>query len=257
MIPQHPWQRVHVGHAQFGGHLLLVAVYAFSKWPEVHIVSSTSTQQTIDKLLYIFACHSLPTTLVSDNGPPFQSAEFFHFVTTNGILHRRVPPYHPSYNRLTENVVKTVKHALNKAKITKDVTLYTHTACFLATYQNTKHITTSRTPAELLLNCAPQTCHSLVHPCSSQRLEETAEMQVGNKQPRSFVVNDHVMVRDLHPNATKKWRKGTVIKVLGPLNYEVTVDGHSCQAHVDRLLPSTSNSAADNPVCSEEQSAQE
>ena len=73
----------------------------------------------------------------------------------------------------------------------------------------------------------------------------------------SFVVNDQVMVHDLCPNATKKWRKGTVIKVLGPLNYEVTIDGHSRQAHVDHLLPSTSNSAADNPVCSEEQSAQE
>ena len=96
------------------------------------LFSSTSTQQTIDKLLYIFACHGLPTTLVSDNGPPFQSAEFFHFVTTNGILHRRVPPYHPSYNRLTENVVKTVKHALNKAKITKDVhTVYTYCLLFL------------------------------------------------------------------------------------------------------------------------------
>ena len=59
------------------------------------------------------------------------------------------------------------------------------------------------------------------------------------------------------PMLLKKWRKGTVIKVLGRLNYEVTVDGHSRQAHVDRLLPSTSNSAADNPVCSEEQSAQE
>ena len=109
----------------------------------------------------------------------------------------------------------------------------------------------------VLLNCALRTCLPLVHPCTSQRLEETAEMQVGNKQPRSFVGNDHIMVHDLHPNATKKWRKGTVIKVLGPLNYEVTIDGHSRQAHVDHLLPSTSNSAADNPVCSEEQSVQE
>ena len=73
---------------QFGGHLLLVGVDAFSKWPEVHIVSSTSAQQTIDKLRYIFACHGLPITLVSDNGPPFQSTEFSHFVAANGILHR-------------------------------------------------------------------------------------------------------------------------------------------------------------------------
>ena len=37
IIPQHPWQRVHVDHAHFGGRLLLVAVDAYSKWPEVHV----------------------------------------------------------------------------------------------------------------------------------------------------------------------------------------------------------------------------
>ena len=169
MIPHHPWQRVHVDHAQFGGYLLLVAVDAFSKLPEVHIVSSNSAQQTIDKLRHIFTCHGLPTTLVLDNSPPLQSVEFSYFVAANGILHRRVPPYHLSSNGLAENMVKTVKHTLRKAKITKDVTLDTHIARFLATYWNTQHTTTSRTPAELLLNHAPRTRLSLLHSCTSQR----------------------------------------------------------------------------------------
>ena len=130
MIPQYPWQRVHVDHDHFGGRLLLVAVDAYSKWPEVHIVSSTSAQQTIDKLHQIFACHGLPATLVSNNGSPFQSTEFQQFVAANGILHRKVPPYHPSSNGLAENMVKTVKHALSKAKVTKDATLDTLIACY-------------------------------------------------------------------------------------------------------------------------------
>ena len=208
-------------------------------------MSSTSAQQTIDTLLQIFACHGLPATLVSDNGPPFQSTEFQQFVAANGILHRRVPPYHPASNRLAENMVKTVKHALSKTKITKDVTLDTLIARFLAMYRNTQHTTTSGTPAELL-NRMPRTHLSLVHPCTSQRLEQAAEMQVGEKQPRKFAVNDNVMVRDLRPNATDKWRKGIVTKVLGPLSYEVTVDGHSRQAHVDHLLPGTSNVDVDS-----------
>ena len=87
---------------------------------------------------------------------------------------------------------------------------------------------------------------SLVHPCTSQRLEQAAEMQVGEKKPRKFAVNDNVIVRDLRPNATDKWRKGIVTKVLGPLNYEVMVDGHSRQAHVDHLLPGTSNVNVDS-----------
>ena len=41
MVPQHPWQRIDVDHAQFGKYLLLVTMDAYSKWPEVHVVSST------------------------------------------------------------------------------------------------------------------------------------------------------------------------------------------------------------------------
>ena len=69
----------------------------------------------IDKLCTIFATHSLPVTLVSDNGPPFSSANFNNFMSSNGILHRRVPPYHPSSDGLAENMVRSLKQALNKA----------------------------------------------------------------------------------------------------------------------------------------------
>ena len=40
-------------------------------------------------------------------------------------------------------------------------------------------------------------------------------------------------------------------------NQGLTIDGHSHQANVVHLLPRTSNSVAENPVGSEEQSAQE
>ena len=237
IVPQHPWQRIHVDHAQFGKYLLLVTVDAYSKWPEVHVVSSTSAQATIDKLRMIFATHGLPITLVSDNGPPFQSAEFHKFMTGNGITHRHVPPYHPSSNGLAENMVKTVKEALSKCKITKDATIETHIARFLASYRNTCHSTTSRTPAELLFNRVPRTRLSLVHPCTSERIEQATENNMGDHQPRHFSTSSKVMIRDLRPNAPEKWRKGTITKVLGPLNYEVDINGYFRQAHIDHILP--------------------
>jgi len=89
--------------------------------------------------------------------------------------------------------------------------------------------------AELLFNHEPRTCLSLVHPCTSQRLEQFAEILVGDKQPRTFTVNDKAIVCDLRPSALDRWRKVIVTKTLGPLNYEVSVDGRSCQAHVDHL----------------------
>ena len=120
----HPWQRIHVHHAQFGRYLLLVTIDAYFKWPEVQIV----LQAMIDKLKMIFAIPDLPMTLVSDNGSPFQSAELCKFMTANGIVHRHLPPYHPSSNGLAEYMVKTVKQALSKCKITKDATIETHIA---------------------------------------------------------------------------------------------------------------------------------
>ena len=76
-----------------------------------------------------------------------------------------------------------------------------------------------------------------MHPCTSQRLEQAAEVQVGDKQPRIFAVSDRVIVRDLRPNATDRWRRGIITKISRPLNYEVSVDGRSCQTHIDHLLP--------------------
>ena len=55
LVPKQPWERVHIDHATWGKHLLLVATDVFSKWPEVHLVSSTSAQQTIEKLCPMFA----------------------------------------------------------------------------------------------------------------------------------------------------------------------------------------------------------
>jgi len=35
-------------------------------------------------------------------------------------------------------------------------------------------------------------------------LEQAAEMQEGDKQSQAFAVDDNVIVRDLHPNATDR-----------------------------------------------------
>ena len=115
IVPKQPWERIHIDHAQWGKHLLLIMIDAFTKWPEVHLVSSTSATQTIDKLRTTFATHGVPVTLVSDNGPPFTSVQFEAFMKSNGISHKRVPPYHPSSNGLAENFVRTVKQALDKS----------------------------------------------------------------------------------------------------------------------------------------------
>ena len=105
---------------------------------------------------------------MSDNGPSFSSADFKNFMSSNGILHRRVPPYHPSSNGLAENMVRSLKQALNKAHRTDSIE--SKTAKFLATYRATPHSVTGKALAELLLGKLPRMRLSLIHPCVSQRV---------------------------------------------------------------------------------------
>ena len=48
--PETPWKRVHVDFAgPYLGHMFFVAVDAHSKWPEVEVMSTTTSEKTIEK----------------------------------------------------------------------------------------------------------------------------------------------------------------------------------------------------------------
>ena len=86
-FPSNPWERIHIDFAEYQGLKYLLLIDAFSKWPEIIPMKTTTAEKTTDVLRQIFAIHGLPMTLVSDNGPPFTSSEFENFLTTNGIKH--------------------------------------------------------------------------------------------------------------------------------------------------------------------------
>ena len=245
-VPRHPWQhpnapwdRVHIDYGEWKNHHFLVLIDSFSKWPEVKVVSTTTTRMTVNVLSDIFATHGFPRILVSDNGPQFTSAEFADFLHQNNIVHYRSPPYHPSTNGLAENMVKSVKHHLKKHKPT-NVSLCL--SDFLRTYRNTPHTVTNRAPAHIILSQAPRTHLSMVLPSICQRvklrLQPTPEQTM--RTVRKFQVGDYVLVRDLRPTASSKWQHGTILSVLGELLYTVTCEGHQRQVHIDQLIPAGS-----------------
>ena len=62
--PGQPWSRLHIDYAgPFQGEMFLVLVDAYSKWLEVHVMKSTTSTATIEKLREIFATHGLPKTV--------------------------------------------------------------------------------------------------------------------------------------------------------------------------------------------------
>ena len=108
--PNAPWKRLHLDFAgPFLGKMLFVLVDAHSKWPEVAIMSSTTSASTIEVLRSLFARYGLPEQVVSDNGPQFTSDEFAQFLKLNGVKHIRSAPYHPASNGQVERFIQTLK----------------------------------------------------------------------------------------------------------------------------------------------------
>ena len=93
-LPPEPWHTIHV--AIYGpfptGEYLLVAIDAYSRFPIVEIVQTTSAKSTIVKLKKIFCTHGISRILKNDNGPPINSQDFKVFMQEYGISHRRVTP---------------------------------------------------------------------------------------------------------------------------------------------------------------------
>lgn len=110
--PEEPWQRAHIDFAgPLENCMFLVVVDAHSKWPEVVVMKSTSSERTIEELRSIFSRFGLPQQLVSDNGPQLVSQEFETFMLENGIQHIKLAPYHPATNGLAERFVQTMKQS--------------------------------------------------------------------------------------------------------------------------------------------------
>ena len=75
-FPHILWCHLHIGHAgPFLGKYFFILIDAYSKWLTVHIVYSTSSEVTIQKLK-TFSTHGYPEQIVCDNGPTFSSYEF-------------------------------------------------------------------------------------------------------------------------------------------------------------------------------------
>ena len=236
--PDKPWQRVHLDFAgPFQGSMFLVAVDAFSKWPEVRAMTSTTVSATLDVLREWFCSNGIPEQLVTDNGPQFTADAFQHFTQMNGIRHTRSAPYHPASNGLAERFVQSFKMSL-KASVNDGRSLTQRLSSFLLTYRTTAHATTGVPPCKLLTGREFRTRLSLLRPDvnKSVRDRQTSQKVSHDRRARarSFVVGDRVLARNLRPGPD--WIRGTIVEVLGPVTYIVEVDGgQRWKRHIDQL----------------------
>ena len=152
-MPNGPWEKVHMDF--YGplpsGEQLLVVIDRYSRFPEVEIVKSTKASIVIPKLDRIFSVHGIPKIVMSNNGPPFSSAEFARYATTLGFTHQFSTPYWPQANGEVERfnwcLGKASQIAVSEGKVWKQ-----ELHRYLFQYPVTPHSITSVAPCELLFN---------------------------------------------------------------------------------------------------------
>ncbi|CAB4006959.1 Transposon Tf2-9 poly, partial [Paramuricea clavata] len=152
-MPSKPWSVV---YADFcgpfpTGETVLVVIDGYSRYVEVEIMKSTTTTAIVSRLKKIFARHGYPDELTSDNGPPFNAADFDAFLNQNGVRHRKITPYWPQANAEAERFMCTLEKAARAAHI-EGRRWQDELDTFLLNYRSTPHCTTGISPAELLFN---------------------------------------------------------------------------------------------------------
>lgn len=248
---QKPWSRLHLDYAgPFLGANFLIVVDSHSKWVEVKITNTITSNKTIEILRDIFSTHGIPDTVVTDNGRNFVSEEFEEYLKGNGIYHVRTAPYHPSSNGQAERFVQTVKNLLKKVKTTN---LKKELANILLRLRTTPNSTNNMTPSEILMGRKIKTLMDHIHPVSSKSMEKSKP----EKPVRNFRTGDNVWYRNY--GIGEKWLPGTV-QSTGSRNYGI-LDGDNIQSrHIDQLrtrLPDTSTSSALNDTCRQQVSTQD
>ena len=94
-LPRDPWSRLHVDLAEFKGIDFLVLVDSHTKWIEVKILRSTTSQAVLNKLNSIFFCFWVSGHLGQRQRTPISSGNFFIVLhqPRNSTLHvLTIPP---------------------------------------------------------------------------------------------------------------------------------------------------------------------
>ena len=147
-----PWSKVHIDLCgPFGNEYVIGIIDSFSRWPDISIVTSTTSETIIKQLKKSFAIYGYPEEITTDNGRNLISAEITNFCEEYAIKHRKSTPYWPQANSEIERFYGTlmnfIKTVTAEGRNWKDE-IYT----FLLTYRNAPHCTTGVSPAEALMN---------------------------------------------------------------------------------------------------------
>ncbi|CAF4637437.1 unnamed protein product [Rotaria sp. Silwood2] len=228
--PEHVWSRVHM---DFAGPIWdskwLILIDAKSKFPIVVDMNNDTTAKNLCNVLeQIIDWFGPPASLVSDNGPPFNSNEMVKFYMTYGIDHITSPPYHPASNGIAERFVRSFKEAMLKQQQSGVTNRSTALRNVLRNYRWTPHTSTGVSPASMMFKHSIRTELDMMKPHKSTLSEQKTKFKIG----------DAVWTLIYKPSKQRQWESATITKILGSTVYKVkSSDGQHHKRHQNQLRP--------------------
>lgn len=224
-----PWEKVGTDLFEIDHKMYLLVIDYYSNYPEVVELKSTTSTAIIKHLKSIFSRHGIPQSLVSDNGPQYDSREFKEFVAHYGFKHVTSSPNYPQSNGKAEKGVQIVKRLIMKASESRqdpELALLQYRSAPLAC---------GRSPAELLFNRVLNTRVPRV-----TKIDETDRDQVSQRMKllqdqQKFQYNKSAkdlpplykndVVRLRFPLSSKRWNiKAKVVREVAPRSYEILTE---------------------------------
>ena len=242
-FPPKAWHRLHIDFAgPFHHAMFLIVVDAYSKWPEIFEMRSTTSTATINTLRTPFARQGIPAELVWDYRSQFRSEEFRQFMESNAIRHITSSPFHPRTNGQAERFVQSFKKAIKSAS-RDSACINKKLNSFLCKYRITPQGTTNESPSILMYGRNIRTRLDIMKPDLTTTV---MNRQYGTKAKhcgsvvREFSSGDAVNTRDYRANS-EKWANGRIHSQTGPLSYKVDVGGTLWRRHVDQIVRTSEN----------------
>jgi transposase InsO family protein len=119
-LPMTPWSKVGTDLFEFQGKSYLILVDYYSNFIEVEELKTQTSREVMLHMKRIIARNGIMDTLISDNGPCYNSKEFADFANQYNFNHITSSPYRPQSNGLAERSVQTIKRLMTKCTDTNE-----------------------------------------------------------------------------------------------------------------------------------------
>ena len=189
-LPSRPWEELGTDLFEIEGKKWLVVVDFYSSFFEMcPLPYNTKAPAVILQMKSMFARHGVPTTVFSDNGPPYNSDEYVKFAEEYNFTIKTSSPDYPQSNGKVESAVKAAKEILKKA---------TDKYAALMEYRASPLAGIGKSPSELLYGRNMRT----KLPCTSEMLNKKQSMSdiVREKMKINKDREKHYYDRDAGPD---------------------------------------------------------